>query len=177
MPSLTGITWERLEREGAVTYPCDDEVSAGHAIVFGDRFPTASGRGRFVPASGIAPAEPPDSEYPWLLSTGRQLEHWHTGEMTRRSPALDSLEPEAVACFAPKALARLGLEPGAFVRIATRRGEVKVKTRADDDVPEGMVFLPFCWAEAAANLLTNPALDPFGKIPEFKVCAARVEPA
>jgi formate dehydrogenase major subunit len=96
--------------------------------------------------------------------------------MTRRSTVLDELEPEAMASLAPRELERLGVKRGDMIRVSTRRGVIELKVRADSDVPNGMVFIPFCYAEAAANLLTNPALDPFGKIPEFKFCAARVEP-
>ena len=112
-----------------------------------------------------------------VLTTGRQLEHWHTGSMTRRSSVLDALEPEAVASLSPADLRRMHVSPGDPVRIRTRRGAIEIKARADNAVPEGMVFIPFCYAEAAANVLTNPALDPFGKIPEFKFCAVRVEAA
>jgi formate dehydrogenase major subunit len=175
MPSIAGITWERLERDGAVTYPCDDETHEGHEVIFGDGFPTANKRGRFVPASIIPPDEPTDSEFPFVLSTGRLLEHWHTGAMTRRANVLDDLEPEALAHLAPNDVEALGLESGQRVRLATRRGAIDLAIRLDSGVPEGMVFMPFCYAEAAANLLTNPALDPFGKIPEFKFCAAKVE--
>jgi formate dehydrogenase major subunit len=177
MPSLQNITWDRLEREGAVTYPVDGPDQAGNEIIFSSGFPTDSGRARMVPARVSPPDEVPDESYPMILSTGRVLEHWHTGSMTRRSGVLDTLEPEAIAFLSPKELTRLGLAPGDFVRIETRRGVVDVKARSDRDVPDGMVFMPFCYAEAAANLLTNPALDPFGKIPEFKFCAARVSPA
>ena len=109
-----------------------------------------------------------------VLSTGRVLEHWHTGAMTRRAEVLDAIEPEAVAFMSPRDLGRMGLNAGTAIRIETRRGAVEVMVRADREVPDGMVFMPFCYAEAAANLLTNPALDPWGKIPEFKFCAARV---
>jgi formate dehydrogenase major subunit len=175
MPSLKNITWERLEREGAVTYPVDDPHKPGNEIIFTTGFPTASGRAKIVPAHVIAPDEVPDDKYPMVLSTGRVLEHWHTGSMTRRSEVLDSIEPEATAFMSPKDMRRLKIWPGDFIRLETRRGAVEVKTRSDRDVPENMVFMPFCYAEAAANLLTNPALDPYGKIPEFKFCAARVE--
>ncbi len=111
-----------------------------------------------------------------VLSTGRVLEHWHTGSMTRRAGVLDAIEPEAVAFMSPRELGRARLNPGDFIRIETRRGVVETKVRSDRDVPEGMVFMPFCYAEAAINLLTNPALDPYGMIPEFKFCAARVTP-
>jgi formate dehydrogenase major subunit len=177
MPSLNGITWDRLERESSVTYPCDSETEPGHDIVFGDGFPTASGRGRLVPAAIVPPAEEPDDEYPMVLTTGRQLEHWHTGAMTRRASVLDELEPEAVASLAPAELRRLGIAAGDRVRVTTRRGAIELKARSDSAVAPGQVFIPFCYAEAAANVLTNPQLDPFGKIPEFKFCAAKVEPA
>jgi formate dehydrogenase major subunit len=177
MHSLDNITWERLERESSVTYPCPSETEPGRDIVFGDGFPTASKRGRLVPAAIVPPAEEPDAQYPLVLTTGRQLEHWHTGALTRRASVLDDIEPEAVASLAPSELRRLGLSPGARVRVTTRRGSIELKARADSAVAPGMVFIPFCYAEAAANILTNPQLDPFGKIPEFKYCAARVEPA
>ena len=176
MPSLKNISWERLEREGAVTYPVDSTDKPGNEIIFTTGFPTASGRGKIVPARLLPPDEIPDDEYPMVLSTGRVLEHWHTGSMTRRAAVLDALEPEAVAFMSPRELGRFGLRPGDFIHLETRRGAVEVKVRADRDVPQNMVFMPFCYAEAAANLLTNPALDPFGKIPEFKFCAARVSP-
>jgi formate dehydrogenase major subunit len=174
MPSLKNITWERLEREGAVTYPVDGPDQPGNEIIFAQGFPTESGRARIVPAKIVPPDEVPDAEYPMVLSTGRVLEHWHTGSMTRRAGVLDELEPEAVALMSPRDLGRLGLAPGGFVKLETRRGAIAVKVRSDRDVPENMVFMPFCYAEAAANLLTNPALDPMGKIPEFKFCAVRV---
>ncbi|MBI3699849.1 MAG: formate dehydrogenase subunit alpha [Afipia sp.] len=177
MPSLKNITWQRLEREGAVTYPVDGPDMPGNEIIFTTGYPTESGRGKIVPARVTSPDEIPDAEYPMVLSTGRVLEHWHTGSMTRRSEVLDNIEPEAVAFMSPKDMRRLSLWPGDFVRLETRRGVVEVKVRSDRDVPENMVFMPFCYAEAAANLLTNPALDPFGKIPEFKFCAVRCEKA
>jgi len=177
MPSLANITWERLLREGAVTYPVDGPDQPGNEIIFTTGFPTESGRGKIVPAKVLPPDEIPDGEYPMVLSTGRVLEHWHTGSMTRRAHVLDQIEPEAVAFMSPKELRKKKLAPGDFIRLETRRGAVEVKVRADRDVPENMVFMPFCYAEAAANLLTNPALDPFGKIPEFKFCAVRVERA
>jgi formate dehydrogenase major subunit len=177
MPSFANITWDRLEREGAVTYPVDAPDKPGNEIIFYAGFPTESGRAKIVPANVLPPDEVPDDEYPMVLSTGRVLEHWHTGSMTRRAEVLDAIEPEAVAFMSPKNLWRERINPGDLIRIETRRGIVEVKVRSDRDVPEGMVFMPFCYAEAAANLLTNPALDPFGKIPEFKFCAARVTAA
>jgi formate dehydrogenase major subunit len=175
MTSLNGITWQRLEREDAVTYPCDAEDQPGREVIFGDGFPTVTGRGKLVAADVLPPDELPDADYPMILTTGRLLEHWHTGAMTRRSRVLDALEPEAIAHLSPRDLKRLGVSPGEPVRVSTRRGTIELTARADRDVPPGLVFIPFCYAEAAANALTNPALDPFGKIPEFKFCAARVE--
>ncbi len=175
MPSLDNITWERLQREDCVTYPCDAPDEPGKNIIFGEGFPTASGRGRIVPADVVPPDELPDETYPMVLTTGRMLEHWHTGAMTRRATVLDDLEPEAVAVLNPKEIRRLGSAPGGWVRVETRRGSIELKVRQDRNVPAGMVFIPFCFAEAAANLLTNPQLDPIGKIPEFKFCAAKVE--
>jgi len=177
MPSLNHITWERLEREDAVTYPCDGDDQPGNEIMFADGFPTKSGRGRIVPTDLLPPDELPDETYPMVLTTGRMLEHWHTGAITRRASMLDLLEPEAVAMLNRRDIRRLGVSPGDAVQVATRRGKIVLKARQDDDVPEGMIFIPFCFAEAAANVLTNPQLDPYGKIPEFKFCAARVEPA
>ena len=173
MPSLQNVTWERLERDGAVTYPVPAPDAPGNEIIFTERFPTTTGRGRIVPAQVLPPDETPDADYPMVLSTGRILEHWHTGSMTRRSGVLDAIEPEAVAFLSPRDLQKLGARAGEYVTLETRRGAVRIRARADRDVPENMVFVPFCYAEAAANLLTNPALDPFGKIPEFKFCAVR----
>ena len=174
MPSIAGITWERLEREHAVTYPCEKEGDPGERVVFTEQFPTATGRGRFVPATIIPAAERPDDAYPFVLITGRQLEHWHTGSMTRRTAVLDAIEPDPVASLHSDDLVGLGVPPGGMITVASRRGSVALHARADDGTPRGAVFIPFCYYEAAANLLTNPVLDPFGKIPEFKYCAVRV---
>jgi len=176
MPSIAGITWARLQRDGAVTYPCEHEDDPGAPVVFTDHFPTASGRARFVPADIVPAAERPDAEYPLVLITGRQLEHWHTGSMTRRSAVLDAIEPDPVALLHPLELERLGIRAGELLTVASRRGEVSLYARADEGTPEGAVFVAFCWAEAAINRLTNPALDPVAKIPEFKYCAVRVSP-
>ncbi len=112
-----------------------------------------------------------------VLTTGRQLEHWHTGAITRRASILDAIEPEAVACLNTRDMRDIGVKPGEMVRVATRRGILELKARVDRAVPQGVIFIPFCYAEAPANFLTNPQLDPFGKIPEFKFCAARIENA
>ena len=174
MPSIAGITWQRLVAEDAVTYPCEHEGDPGEPVVFTDTFPTEDGRGRFVAAQLISADEQPDDAYPMVLITGRQLEHWHTGSMTRRSHVLDNIEPYAVATMNPADLARIGAKAGDTVTVASRRGEIVLYARADAGTPEGAVFIAFCYYEAAVNLLTNPALDPFGKIPEFKYCAIRV---
>ena len=175
MNSIKGISWQRLEREDVVTYPCAEEDQPGTAVLFGDGFPTQNGRAQLVPTDVEPPGEVPDDDYPVVLTTGRMLEHWHTGAMTRHADVLSTLEPEAVASLHPKELEKLSLLPGDPVRVTSRRGAISLKTRADRDVPEGMVFIPFCFTEAAANLLTSPKLDPFGKIPEFKFSAVRLE--
>jgi formate dehydrogenase major subunit len=172
MPSIAGVSWERLEEEGAVTYPCPGD-GVSHLVIFTERFPTPDGRGRFVPAAFTPADELPDADYPLVLMTGRVLEHWHTGAMTRRANVLDALEPRAFAALHPADLARLGLRDGDRVRLETRRGRIELDARGDAGMAPGQVFVPFCYVEAAANLLTNAALDPFGKIPEFKFCAVR----
>jgi formate dehydrogenase major subunit len=172
--AIAGISWERLQREGSVTYPCLAEDDPGQPIVFTERFPTADGRVRLMPTTLIPADEKPDADYPLVLITGRLLEHWHTGSMTRRAVVLDAIEPAATASLNGREIARLGLLPGQAIRVASRRGEVVCTLRRDDGTPDATLFMPFAYAEAAANLLTNAALDPFGKIPEFKYCAVRV---
>jgi formate dehydrogenase major subunit len=174
MPSIAGITWERLEQESCVTYPCEQEGDPGQPVVFIDKFPTPTGRARFVPADIIPAAERPDREFPFVLITGRQLEHWHTGAITRRASVLDAIEPEPVASVHPLDLDAIGATPGDVITVESRRGIISLYARADDGTPRGAVYVPFCFYEAAANLLTNPALDPVGKIPEFKYCAVKL---
>ena len=176
MRSLDNITWDRLETE-AVTYPSLSPTDPGQAVVFGDGFPRPEGRARFTPASVIPPDDVPDAEYPMILTTGRQLEHWHTGSMTRRSNVLDAVEPEANCSLHPATLRKLGVEPGGMVKLTTKRGSITIMARADRAVATDMVFVPFAYVEAAANILTNPAVDPYGKIPEFKFSAVKVEKA
>ena len=177
MPSLDNITWDRLENESSIIYPCPEPDHPGEPVVFGDGFPTDSGRAHLVPAEVLPPAELPDAEYPLILMTGRQLEHWHTGAMTRRADVLDSLEPSPTASLHPNTLARNDIVPGDLMRVTTRRGSIELTARADMAVQEGTVFIPFAYVEAAANILTNPQLDPYGKIPEFKFCAVKIGPA
>ncbi len=174
MKSLNNITWDRLKSE-TITYPSLHETDPGQSIVFGDGFPRPSGRAHFTPASVIAPDEAPDTEYPMIMTTGRQLEHWHTGSMTRRSKVLDAVEPEANCSLHPRTLKLMGIEPGEMIRLTTRRGSIDIMARSDRAIAEDMVFVPFAYVEAAANVLTNPAIDPYGKIPEFKFAAVKVE--
>jgi formate dehydrogenase major subunit len=175
MPSITGISWQRLEQADAVTYPCLSADDPGQPMIFTKAFPTANGRGRVFPVSYRPAAETPDADYPWVLITGRQLEHWHTGAMTRRAAVLDALEPSPYINLHPDDLAEIKVGAGGTVRLVTRRGELAATARIDAGLPRHTVFMPFCYVEAAANLLTNPAIDPFGKIPEYKYCAVRVE--
>ena len=177
MPSITGITWERLNRDSSVTYPCADENDPGQSVVFEERFPTANGKARLVAAKSIPADEQPDEEYPLILITGRQLEHWHTGSMTRRARVLDAIEPVPVVYVNQRDLEAMGVEAGAEIVARSRRGELRAFARPDAALKQGQVFIPFCYHEAAANLLTNEALDPFGKIPEFKYCAIKLEAA
>ena len=174
MNSLDNITWDRLETE-SITYPSLSETDPGQAIVFGDGFPRTDGRARFTPTSIIPPDEVPDVEYPMIAITGRQLEHWHTGSMTRRARVLDAVEPEANCSLNPRTLKLMGIEPGEMIRLTTRRGSIEIMARADRAIAENMVFIPFAYVEAAANILTNSAIDPYGKIPEFKFSAIRIE--
>jgi formate dehydrogenase major subunit len=174
MPSIAGLSWRRLLQAGAVTHPVRSEDDPGQPIVFMDRFSTPSGKARLVPVGLREPAERPDAEYPLVLVTGRQLEHWHTGSMTRRSDVLDALEPAPTVSLHPATIERLGLQPGAWARITSRRGEAHVRVRADEGIQPHVAFMPFAYVEAAANLLTIAALDPVGKIAEVKYCAVRI---
>jgi formate dehydrogenase major subunit len=160
----TGKLWPLTEPEASET-----------PVLFGDSFPTPSGRGKFVPCAFAPAKELPDEEYPFVLNTGRLLEHWHTGTMTRRSAALDALAPHATVEVNPADLAKLGVQSGERVTVRSRRGEIALQAVASANTPPGSVFIPFHFREAAANLLTIDALDPYGKIPEFKFCAVRVE--
>ncbi len=178
-PSIAGLTYERLSRE-AVTYPVPFPDHPGTTVLFEQEFPTGrgrGGRGLFVPAEWVPAKELPDADYPFVLNTGRLLEHWHTGTMTRRSHVLDAREPSPRVEIAPEDLARIGAADGEMVRVSSRRGTITLRAKASGRVQAGSVFIPFHFHEAAANVLTNDALDPFAKIPEFKVCAVRVEPS
>jgi formate dehydrogenase major subunit len=170
-----GLTHDNLGSTGKL-WPCaNPESEDGTQILFGDGFPTASGRGRFVPCLYQPADELPDEEYPFVLTTGRVLEHWHTGTMTRRSYALNSIAPDAFAAMNPDDLSRLGFPSDEMIAVSSRRGTIQLRVRSDDSIEPGCVFIPFHYREAAANVLTTDALDPYGKIPEFKFCAVRVD--
>jgi formate dehydrogenase major subunit len=177
MPAYSGLSHEKLGSTGKL-YPCPNpDESDGTVVMFGDGFPTADGRARFVPADHQGADELPDEEYPFVLVTGRVLEHWHTGVMTRRSHALSTIEPEAFVEVHPDDGAKLGVTDGDYLSVSSRRGAIRLKARLSRACQPGSVFIPFHFREAAANTLTTDKLDPDGKIPEFKFCAVKVEPA
>ena len=168
-----GLNYEVLGRDGKL-WPCPDpQRHPGIQVLFGDQFP--SGRGKLVPCEVLPAKELPDDEYPFVLNTGRLLEHWHTGSMTRRAKVLDTIAPEPCVSLHPNDLDQLGATDGQPVKVSSRRGTITLKASASDAVAPGSVFIPFHFREAAANLLTIDELDPFGKIPEFKFCAVKVE--
>jgi formate dehydrogenase major subunit len=175
-PSWAGVTYPALRGAG-LQYPVPTAGHPGTSFLFADRFPTPDGRALMVPVEYLPPGELPDAEYPFVMNTGRQMYHWHTGTMTRRSEGLDSREPVPVAEIAPGDAHRLGVSDGDTVRVTSRRGSMLIGARISDRQAEGQIFIPFHFREAAANLLTNPALDPYAKIAEFKVSAVRVEAA
>jgi formate dehydrogenase major subunit len=153
----------------------DPEHDDGPVVLFGDGFPTPSGKAKFVPAESSAAEELPSDEFPLVLSTGRLLEHWHTGSMTRRAKVLDAIEPEAFIGIHPEDASELGVDDGDRVRVTSPRGSIALRVRVGDREHRGAVFIPFHFREASANLLTTDTLDPDGKIPGFKFCAVRVE--
>jgi formate dehydrogenase alpha subunit len=171
-PSYGGISYERLENTG-LQWPCPFEDHPGTSILHTNLF--VRGKGRFIPLKYIPPAEMPDEDYPLILSTGRSLYHFHTGTMTRKVAGLNIIEPEAAVEINPEDASRLGIAQGDKVRISSRRGEVIVKAKVTDSFPPGVVFMTFHFAESAANIITNPTLDPVSKIPELKVAAVKVE--
>ncbi len=171
-PVFGGITYERLAHEG-LPWPCPEPDHPGVPIRFTEDFPR--GKAKFSPAEYAPAQELPDETYPLVLNTGRVLQHWHTGTMTRRAKALDAIAPEALLEMTPEDMEELGIAPDEYVRVLSRRGELTVKVTRSHKPARGSVFIPFHFKEAAANLLTIDALDPYGKIPEFKFCAVRVE--
>jgi formate dehydrogenase major subunit len=177
-PTLRGVSHARLrEHRGGLQYPVPDANHPGTAFLFDDRFPTPDGRATLVPVEYLPAAELPDDEYPFFLNTGRQMYHWHTGTMTRRSTALDSRESTPTVELHPADARALGVQDGDEVLVTSRRAQIRIAVRLSERVAHRQIFVPMHYREAAANLLTNPALDPHAHIPEFKVCAVRVEPA
>ncbi|HNJ83214.1 MAG TPA: molybdopterin-dependent oxidoreductase, partial [Piscinibacter sp.] len=173
MEPLAGVPWRRLVREDAVVTPAEREDEPGHAVVFTERFPTADGRATLVPANFAPGPEQPDADYPLVISTGRVLEHWHTGAMTRHANVLDALAPVPTVSIHPDDALRLGVKHGETIRVESRHGAIEGVAELTRAVKPGHLFLPFAYWEAAANRLTGSALDPFGKIPGFKVTAVR----
>ncbi len=174
-PNWRGVSYAKLRREGALQYPVLTPDSPGTAFLFADSFPTPDGRATFTPVEYLPPSELPSAEYPLFLNTGRQMYHWHTGTMTRRAQGLDSREPVPIVEIAPVDALALGVKEGDPVRVTSRRGSVLIGVRISERQAPGQVFIPMHFREAAANLLTNPALDPYAKIAEFKVSAVRIE--
>jgi len=174
MTSLNNISWERLERDGYVTYPASSEDKPGEDIIFMDGFPTSNNLAKIIPVKIIQPNDEINKDFPFVLSTGRMLEHWHTGTMTRRSVVLDKIEPYPIIFINSKDVKKYLLDLNKEVIIETRRGKIQIKLRCDDNLLPGMIFLPFCFTEAAANILTKSDLDPIGKIPELKFSAAKI---
>jgi predicted molibdopterin-dependent oxidoreductase YjgC len=172
VPEYAGIKYHRIDKVGLQT-PVYDEEHPGTPFLFSQTFPR--GRGKFHPLEYQPAAEMPDEEYPFILTTGRVLEHWHGGTMTRHS-WLDDLFPEAMVEMNPADAARLGLKFGDPVRVTSRRGTIVLRARVTEKAIVGVVFIPFHFAEAAANLLTIDVVDPQAKIPEYKACAVRVVP-
>jgi formate dehydrogenase major subunit len=177
MPSYRNLSYDNLGRSGKLYPNPDPQRSDGTVVMFGDRFNTSDGLAHLVPAEWLPARELPDDEYPFVLNTGRLLEHWHTGSMTRRSYALDSISPRPQVYLNPDDAAGLGLADGAMARVSSRRGTILLEARVSHREARGNCFIPFHFREAAANLLTIDEIDPVGKIPEFKFCAVRVEPA
>ena len=174
MPSIAGITWDRLETDQSITYPCTSKTDPGQPVIFTESFPTENGLARFVPSTFSNANELPDNEFNFILITGRQLEHWHTGAMTRRASMLDEIEPNPTASLCSRDMKKLGITEGDLITVESRRGKIDVYSRKDDNLQANQIFIAFCYVESAANLLTNAALDPDAKIPEFKFCAVKV---
>jgi len=172
--SYGGMSYDRLQK-GGLAWPCPSKEHPGTPYLHKEKFSRANGKGKFFGIEFKEPAELPDEEYPFILSTGRIIFHFHTGTMTRRTELLNKEVPTGYVEIAHIDAARLGIGAGEFVSVQTRRGQIKTKALITERVPEGMIFIPFHFAECAANVLTNPAFDPVAKIPEYKVCAARIE--
>jgi formate dehydrogenase major subunit len=177
MRNYEGLSYDNLGAVGKL-YPNPDPLhSDGTIVLFDESFGTDDGKAHLVPAEWMPAKELPDAEFPFILNTGRLLEHWHTGSMTRRSFALEAIQPEANVFLNPGDAADMGVAEGDFVRLTSRRGSIELRAKLSHRDTPGTCFVPFHFREAAANLLTIDEIDPFGKIPEFKFCAVRVEPA
>ncbi len=174
-PSYHGMTYERLERPEALHWPCPAADHPGTPILHGAKFAHPDGLGVFAPIDWKPPAEVPDDEYPFVLTTGRIIWHWHTGSMTRRSETLDSEVPTGWIEINTADAEELGIENKEIVRVTTRRGTITAPAKVTPDIMKGVTFMPFHFAECAANILTHNALDPIAKIPEFKACSVRIE--
>jgi formate dehydrogenase major subunit len=175
-PAYTNLDYDNLGPAGKLYPNADPAHSDGTVVLFGESFATDDGKAHLVPAEWMPAKELPDAEFPFVLNTGRLLEHWHTGSMTRRSFALDAIEPEAKVFIGIDDANRMGIGDGDFVRVTSRRGTIELKASLSHRETPGSCFIPFHFREAAANLLTIDEIDPFGKIPEFKFCAVRIEP-
>jgi len=173
-PQYAGISFTRLGQPGGLQWPCPKEDYPGTPILHGKVF--TRGRGKFHPIIYRKPAESPTDEFPFILTTGRVMSQWHTRSMTGRSPALNAEFPEGFVEINPEDARKLGVSDADSVEVSSRRGKIQTKARVTDKVAPGVIFMPFHFAEQAANRLTNPALDPIAKIPELKVCAAAVRP-
>lgn len=176
MPNISGITWEQLEQQSSVTYPYRQESNLSEPVIFKRNFPTKDGKALFVPAKFKLNSELPDKNYPLVLITGRILEHWHTGSMSRKSRVLNALKPQSFLTMNPKDAKKLGIKSGAEITLKSKRGKVQTFAKLDSDLQVGNVFMPFCFVEAAANIITRDDIDPSGKIPAFKYCAVAVNP-
>jgi len=175
-PAYAGLRYDNLGAEGKLYPNPDPEHEDGTIVLFSESFATDDGKAHLVPAEWMPAKELPDDEFPFVLNTGWLLEHWHTGSMTRRSFALDAIQPQAMVFIAVKDAERLGVSDGEFVRVTSRRGSIELAAKVSHRETPGSCFIPFHFREAAANLLTIDEIDPLGKIPEFKFCAVRVEP-
>ena len=171
-PSYAGVTYERLNAGEQLQWPVRDAGHAGTPVLHAGKF--TRGLGRFVPSEHLPPNELPDDEYPLMLTTGRVIYHWHGAEMTRRARGLNAVYPEALIEVSPKDAQAAGVEDGDLIQLASRRGEIVAKAQVTARVGAGLVFATFHFPDSAANFLTNPALDPQAKIPEFKVCAVKL---
>jgi formate dehydrogenase major subunit len=177
MPNYTNLRYDNLGPTGKLYPNPDPDETDGTVVLFQDSFNTDDGLAHLVPAEWLPARELPNDEFPFVLNTGRLLEHWHTGSMTRRSYALDTISPKATVYLHPDDAERLGIADGSFARVTSRRGSIELEAQVSHRETPGSCFIPFHFREAAANLLTIDAIDPFGKIPEFKFCAVRVEAA